>query len=219
MASHVVASVNRSRIPAKSQPSRHSGLRPKADRERYRQDQRRREEVGQGGRRHLPAQDRRRRDRHRPEAVDDAALHVHVEAYRGVRDAADDRHDDDPRHDEVDVAHRAGLLPERPAPHVDEQEHEGDRHEQHRDDRVRAAGDVAQAAPGQRPGVCERAHQSSSRPAPVILRNTSSSVATFWENSVGSIRASSSATKMPATWATVPSVVIVSVAPSPSAWA
>ena len=56
----------------------------------------------------------------------------------------------------------------------------------------------------------------SSRLLPMIFRKASSSVATFWENSAGSIRASRSPAKMPAISATVPSVVIVSVAPSPS---
>ena len=65
----------------------------------------------------------------------------------GVRDARGDRDQQDAGQQVVDVVVGAGL--DRAAEHVHEQQHQRDRGDRGGDDRVGAADDVAQRAPGQ----------------------------------------------------------------------
>src|SRR5437763_10491743 len=72
----------------------------------------------------------------------------------------------------------AGTCPDGAAEHVDEQQHEGDRHDRHRDDGVHAARDVSQGTPEHHARVAEevRVHPCSFLSLPTIARKTSSRV-------------------------------------------
>ena len=100
-------------------------------------------------------------DRHGLEAFEDPALHVQEEPQCGVGDARPDRDEQDAGQQVVHIRIRPGV--DRAAEHVDEQQHDGDRRDHGRDDRVRAARDVAQGSSRQDGGVAEevRGHRSS----------------------------------------------------------
>src|SRR4051795_11241596 len=66
------------------------------------------------------------------------------------------------------------------AEHVDEKQHEDDRHDRHRDDRVGAALDVAHGAPEKCDGVAHGFHRPASfTVSPTTARKISSSVGCF----------------------------------------
>ena len=98
-------------------------------------------------------EDGRSGDRHGVEPLEDAALHVEEQPERGVGDARGNGHDQDAGQQVVHIGDRPGV--DRAAEDVDEQQHEGDRHDRRRDDRVRAARDVAQGPSQQDGGVTE----------------------------------------------------------------
>ena len=161
----------------------------------------------------MAAQYGRWRDRHRPETADHAPLHIHAQANCRVGDAAHHRHGYDAWHDEVDVLHRAGAedVTEVAPEHVDEQQHQSNRHRHHRDDRVGAADDMAQAPPSHHPSVAEHTHHDPPLRSLMICRNASSSVGDFCANSATSTLAVSSKLNRRLIWATLPSVEMVRV--------
>src|SRR5689334_12431175 len=115
-------------------------------------------------------------DRHRMEPLENAALQVVEQPEGGVGNAAGDRDEQDAGHQVVHIVVRARL--DSAAEHVDEQQHEGDRHDRHRDDGVHAARDVPQGTPEHHIRVAEemRIHRCSCMSLPTIARKISSNV-------------------------------------------
>ena len=143
-----------------------------------------RDPVGDHRGQHVPPQHGRAGDRHRVEPVEDAALQIGEEPVGGVRDAAGDRDQQDAGQQVVDVV--VGACLDGAAEHVDEQQHEGDRHDRRRDDGVQAARDVAHGAPEHDARVAEEvgAHRCSFLVAsdlslPTMARKISSRVGCF----------------------------------------
>src|SRR5262245_39404725 len=101
----------------------------------------------------MPPQRRGADDRHRMEAVEDAALQVQEEPVGGVGDARGNRDEQDAGQQVVDIGPRPGL--DGAAEDVDEEQQEGDRHEGGGDDGVGAARDVAQGASEHHEGVAQ----------------------------------------------------------------
>ena len=87
------------------------------------------------------------------EPLEDPALQVEEEPVGRVGDARRDGDDQDAGQQVVDVRVRPGV--DRAAEDEHEQQQEGDRHDRRGDDRVEAAGDVAQRPPGQQGGVTD----------------------------------------------------------------
>ncbi len=154
-----------------------------ADDEHHRDRDRVGDDVGQGA----AGEDGGAGHRQRAEAVDQALLEVLGEAQRGDEAAEGHRLDDDPGHQEVDVA-VAGRA-DRAAEDVGEEQHEHDRLHREGEQQVGRAGDPQEAAFGQHQrvgdGVAEAAHRSSSAAPspssasaawPVRVRKTSSRV-------------------------------------------
>ena len=79
--------------------------------------------------------------------------HVGEQPDGRVRDAGRDRDQHDSRQQVIDVV--VGACLDGAAEHVDEQQHEGDRRDRGRDDRVHAADDVTHGAAQQDGRVCE----------------------------------------------------------------
>src|SRR5262249_37558059 len=79
----------------------------------------------------------------------------------GVGDARGNRDEQDAGEQVVHIAARPGV--DRATEHIDEQQHEGDRHDRGRDDGVQAARDVTQGSSQQDGGVAEemRGHRYS----------------------------------------------------------
>src|SRR5262245_31395374 len=107
-------------------------------------------------------------DRHRMEALEDAALHILEEPVGGVGDARSNRDEQDTGQQVVYI--RTGPCVDCAAEHVDEQEHEGDRHDRGRDDGVHAARDMSQSASEHHACVAEEmgAHCCSFLPLPTL---------------------------------------------------
>src|SRR5215469_2010784 len=136
-------------------------------------------------------------DRHGLESLEDAALHIQEEPESGVGDTRGNRDEQNPGEQVVHIAARTSV--DRATEHIDEQQHEGDRHDRGRDDGVQAARDVTQGSSQQDGGVAEemRGHRYSlvavcadvSRAAslsllpvpslPTMAKNTSSRVGCF----------------------------------------
>src|SRR3984893_11665282 len=122
----------------------------------------------------MPPEDGRAGDRHRMDPLEDAALQVVEQAVGGIGDAAGDRYDQDAWQQVVHIV--VGACMDGAAEHVDEQQHEGDRHDRHRDDGVHAARDVWEGTPEHHPRVVEEmcVHRGSFLLLPTIARKISS---------------------------------------------
>src|ERR1700730_15751427 len=124
----------------------------------------------------MPPQHGRTGDRHRVEPLEDAALQVVEQAESGIGDAAGDRDEQDAGHEVVHIVVGASL--DSAAEHVDEQQHDGDRSDRHRDDGVHAARYVSQGTPEHHARVAEEmgVHRCSLLSLPTIARKSSSRV-------------------------------------------
>ena len=138
----VSARVNRIRMPATASHASTPAARAEAHEQGDEHDDHERDQVGDQRGQHVRPQHGRPCDRHGLESLEDAALHVQEEPECGVGDARRDRDEQDAGQQVVHVRVRPGV--DRAAEHVDEQQHEGDRHDRGRDDGVQAARDVAQ---------------------------------------------------------------------------
>ena len=135
------------------EPREHSRTRAEAHEQGDEHDHRERDEGRDDRGEHVRPQDGRPRDRHGLEALEQAALHVHEQAEGGVGDARRDGDEQDAGEQVVHVRVRTRV--HRAAEHVDEQQHERDRHDRRGDDGVGAAGDVTQGPAGQERGVVD----------------------------------------------------------------
>ena len=161
-----------------------------------------------------PVEHRGAGDRHRAEAVDDAAGHVHRDHDRGALDRGRDGHQQDPGGDVVQVAGPPGVAAGEPATEpvaelaaedVDEQQQEHDRHPDQHQRHRRVAPQTAQVAPQQRGRVGDGVGQgvigrgsSSAVGWPVTAKNTSSRSGVWIESCSTSTPASSSSVEQPA---------------------
>ena len=161
-----------------------------------------------------PASTAARGDRHRAEAVDDPAGHVHRDHDRGALNGGRDRHQQDPGREVVQVAGAAGVPAGQPAAepvtelaaeHVDEQQQEHDRHPDQHQRHRRVAPQAPQVAPqqGRRigDGVGQTRVISAGPPRvvgwPVTAKNTSSRSGVWIESCSTSTSASSSSDQQP----------------------
>src|SRR6185437_1617412 len=124
----------------------------------------------------MPPQRGRAGDRHRVEPLEDAALQVVEQAEGGIGEAAGDRDEQDAGHQVVHIV--AGACVNGAAEYVDEQQHEGDRHDRHRDDGVHAARDVSQGTSEHHARIAEEmcVHRCSFVSFPTIAKKISSKV-------------------------------------------
>ena len=174
-------------MPATASHAEHARLRAEAHEDGDEHDEHERHEDGDQRGQHMRPQHGRPCDWHGLEPLEDAALHVQEEPECGVGNARRNR---DEQNAGQHVAHiRVRSCVDRAAEHVDEQQHDGDRHDRGRDDGVHAAGDVLQGSSRQDGGVAEevRSHRgslSSVRPdaawlSPTMAKKTSSRVGCF----------------------------------------
>src|SRR4029077_20270971 len=106
-------------------------------------------------------------NRHGPEAVNDPAGQVFLQADRRLRGAEGDRLDEDPGQQEVDVGDPVRQrAADRAAEHVDEQQHKQDRLDGGEDQQVRLADEVTQVAARDHGGVGDGRPHGLRRRAP-----------------------------------------------------